>query len=945
MEDFEKEVIDNTELETESEGREETEAPVDESPTEAVNEDVVDDTTSEEVSPNETVETEVKEKESFIPGVATSDDEYSKGFNKEYYQYAKDLVEDEFSNFNYYKNEAKEAYDFAQEKLETAKERYENALDKYNEEQAEAKEWAEKFGFEAAVDADVPNPGTLEEYTQKFIDDVNKAKEEYSRYEEDSKVFQEYLDRYKEDWDKYQSTLVKEEPKEEKTSFDDAVEARMKAEQAATQYLFEKYGNEMMEHMPAGGWTVENCQEIVDAASKVSNLTEDDGKKILDAISKANKDVAAVTNDPEGVKRTEALTSADTTLADGTKITNISYAVGNGIGIQIESPNGNKIAVYAQESGTPNFWNFTVKERQPGSDAPETLYEKEHIATAVLQKEMSKQISEQINKNSSPVDPKLVELAKNVIAANEAMDEAEKADTDVRDEAHKEAVAMKKDAFEAYQNGEISAVEFANLMNEAKKIDTKIDLVYTPEARAAEEVSIPPHEEYEKLLKEFKYLNTFKDKVNAIEPEKATTENYETIRNDLTQTTQELVQSANDTFRGIAQSILDSGKSLQEVMNTEEVKGLSQELFELSQAIYDKTDALESKAVELGISEYADPGMMKEITTKVNAAWDSITQGKPLNENEAYAVMTTMDSIQGVKLAAEALMKSAAFNGAKNVEGGKAAEALKKEAAYDFTWKDWVSTAIFGGIGVVTTTIGIAAANPLLIAAGGYITMKEALKTSTKGAAAKSTKEEQMFGAENADVRNALLGYYNTLEERANTGDPRAVSTYTNPLSGSLGIVFGMSQIALGSMATGIATVKDGLDKIGTVATGGLKGNVKVLVNNVYELGQKISAWDETGQYQTFTLDNAYYIGSNEGGKESDAQYGVANTSNTNVDSKYSGYREQAKESNVATDYNRGLEKNVNTAVSDKIVKVFNSEPDYIKNAIRKILISYRELH
>lgn len=74
----------NTELETESEtaseGREDTEAPVDESQTEAANEDVVDDTSSEEVSPNETVETEEKEKESFIPGVATSDD----GFENNY---------------------------------------------------------------------------------------------------------------------------------------------------------------------------------------------------------------------------------------------------------------------------------------------------------------------------------------------------------------------------------------------------------------------------------------------------------------------------------------------------------------------------------------------------------------------------------------------------------------------------------------------------------------------------------------------------------------------------------------------------------------------------------------------------------------------------------------------------------------------------------------------
>lgn len=64
--------------------------------------------------------------------------------------------------------------------------------------------------------------------------------------------------------------------------------------------------------------------------------------------------------------------------------------------------------------------------------------------------------------------------------------------------------------------------------------------------------------------------------------------------------------------------------------------------------------------------------------------------------------------------------------------------------------------------------------------------------------------------------------------------------------------------------------------------------------------------------------------------------------------SKYSGYVEKAKNSNIATDYNRGMEKETNEAVSDmkvKIFKVYNNEPDYIRNAIGKILKSFKELH
>lgn len=66
----------------------------------------------------------------------------------------------------------------------------------------------------------------------------------------------------------------------------------------------------------------------------------------------------------------------------------------------------------------------------------------------------------------------------------------------------------------------------------------------------------------------------------------------------------------------------------------------------------------------------------------------------------------------------------------------------------------------------------------------------------------------------------------------------------------------------------------------------------------------------------------------------------------TNADSKYSGYRERAKNTNLATDYNEGLAQEMNEAVSDMKVKIFNvykNEPDYIRKAIDKVLKSYRE--
>lgn len=83
-----------------------------------------------------------------------------------------------------------------------------------------------------------------------------------------------------------------------------------------------------------------------------------------------------------------------------------------------------------------------------------------------------------------------------------------------------------------------------------------------------------------------------------------------------------------------------------------------------------------------------------------------------------------------------------------------------------------------------------------------------------------------------------------------------------------------------------------------------------------------------------------------ENTKTPSTEYGTATDTPGAADSKYSGYREQAKDSNLAKNYNEGLEKDVNEAVSDMKVKVFsvyNNEPDYIRNAIGKILKSFKE--
>lgn len=96
--------------------------------------------------------------------------------------------------------------------------------------------------------------------------------------------------------------------------------------------------------------------------------------------------------------------------------------------------------------------------------------------------------------------------------------------------------------------------------------------------------------------------------------------------------------------------------------------------------------------------------------------------------------------------------------------------------------------------------------------------------------------------------------------------------------------------------------------------------------------GQLLLPYDEV--YINFSSDqeNKPYTAS--------SGYGTSDES-LKANGKYSGYREQAKDSNLATDYNAGMEKETNEAVSDKYVKIFktilNHEPDYTRKVLMGI--------
>lgn len=488
--------------------------------------------------------------------------------------------------------------------------------------------------------------------------------------------------------------------------------------------------------------------------------------------------------------------------------------------------------------------------------------------------------------------------------------------------------------------------------------------------------------------------------------------------------TTEGVQASNRDFITIYKELVSKGIKAKDLYNQPEITKYSQESFEFGQDIYEKYSELEAKTNELGLTsdklnkKYINKNI-DEISLKVAQLDPEKTEitgsyyspgsdmngtsvqptGIKLSKEEVKALADYADDIQCGKDAGLAIMKSSAFNGAKNVKGGKYTEEWKKSAALEkgnfkegakefakdqgkLTWKDYFAAAVKGTLGTVVTAIGVAVAptNPvlgtLLMTAGTASAGKAGLQITTDVVRSKSTNEEMMFGSGEGG-KDVFRDIYNRTLEPANIGDPRSVGTYTNLAGGAVNIATGFVEL-VENPVVGVTTIKEGVEDINRVGNGGLRGNIGNGINNIYELGVDVSTFLDRNDLKpealglTKTLptfipnvkdkriwngDYTVYEEDTEN-KATDAaasEYGSAESSEElseeeqeALDSTYSGAKEQAKNSNLATDYNAGMEQDVNEAVSDErvksyIVKIYGSEPDFIRNAISKILTAHSE--
>lgn len=526
------------------------------------------------------------------------------------------------------------------------------------------------------------------------------------------------------------------------------------------------------------------------------------------------------------------------------------------------------------------------------------------------------------------------------------------------DSSEKVLKARQDEAYEKYKNGEITAVEFANVMSSTNK---ELPALYFSAPKGgvaeAEKMHTPGTEPYESIVSDFKYLNSIATRVNDNYDKvgDVTKSNYQDFLNEVKDTQGFLINESHNTFIDLVQGLVNTGKSMDEILSSDEMKQFSNELFSLSQKSYDTADALEKKAEELGIDQYSNPTKWQEIKATAEAAWNSFVKQQSMTETESYAVMKVMDSLESIKQSAKTVMKSAAFNGAVNQKGGEASEKMKQEFVESISWKDWASTAFWGGLGIVATAFGVATGNPILVGAGVTMTVKEGGSIAKKGFMSGVTREEQMFGAKGknegknitgAEGKNTLINFLNTFDE-TRKGDWNAIPTYTELVDGTLDTVLGILSTPVNPVA-GLSLISQGTKTMMEIPKGGLEGNTKNLRDRIYYFGKLVEGWNKNvnlgipgEKYLAQVIDDS----NTRNGVEK--TYGVASNKG-NVDSKYSGYRENLPVSNLL-DYNYGLEKETHPSTpSDmniKIYKVYSKEPDYIRKAIGKVLASYKELH
>lgn len=455
-----------------------------------------------------------------------------------------------------------------------------------------------------------------------------------------------------------------------------------------------------------------------------------------------------------------------------------------------------------------------------------------------------------------------------------------------------------------------------------------------------------------------KHLQETIDKVLGINTDVNTVEEFDATQLDLAKYTKNYMNIVREDLSLMVNDLTKQGKSIQDLRDSSQFKDYSTDIFATAQSIKQKCNELRTKATQLGYQK--ETGLANDIKNTAIRTFEAVDdvfneKGKnwnitdKLTNNEAYAITEFLNDIDCTEAAAEALMKSAAFNGAKDVKGSEYVENWKNEKSYKPTTKDIVSTAARGGLGILSIASGIAlCSNPAtmiagiaLIASGSISAGKGIGQGAAKFGLSQISNKQQMFGTGNkaADI---AIDVYNRGFEPANYGDPKSVGTYTENIGTGLSLANALMNVMTNPLEA-TNQIAQAITGFKGLRQGGAAG-IDTMNENIYSLLSDYDKFNNTEFAKKYMEDPEYALTSYTEGEQTGGNFGVE-TGDLEGDDKYSGYVEQAKDSNIAEDYNRGLEKEVRDAVSDKYCKIFRTmlekEPEYI----RKVLIAIPKNH
>lgn len=494
-----------------------------------------------------------------------------------------------------------------------------------------------------------------------------------------------------------------------------------------------------------------------------------------------------------------------------------------------------------------------------------------------------------------------------------------------------------------------------------------------------------------------------------------TYEDVQYIQDAIVKNSVKSVNGVSTDLEKLLKEASEAGKRADEIKKSPEYKSLNQELFNISQRIYEVAGGIgdwqkENGFVDENGNTHDFSGMSRgevesnigDIEKKIGALSSDRDSQKytsiQLTKTEVKALVAFSNSTEALQKSATALMGLTALDGAEDstytyndnipessrlatprvesfkdspVAGysGIRADISNKIAKFSnqdvaktkYSWKDFMGAMVQGGAGIVATGLGaalIAAPDPtgiskiaggVLIAAGLNKQHKAFTTVNKVNYDTTHTNREKMFGSEDDNKYQEIQRNVLNKTDPTYAASTNSTAHYTNAIEGFQSIISLVNAGVSGNAAEAVLAIENLKQLYGS------KAPLDKVISDTWNMVNNATIGLGLNPNNTGLGD--FTISSSSGGNNGVNPYSGTSThfaddvglksddgsliNSTVVASSAKSANQSRINSNLAADYNQGMEEETNEAVSDKYCKVFRvllkHEPDYIKTALLSI--------